>query len=108
MIITNTEKVDGYTIKANHGLVKGVVVVTTNMFFDKKGLKGMKESVLLENLTQTQEKFREMSVEKMKEEATKLGANAVVNVRLSSAGICDGACEITTYGTAVVIEKDHE
>ena len=47
---------------------------------------------------------REEAMERMIEEAKKLGANAVVNVRLSTASIMQGAAEIFAYGTAVKVE----
>jgi uncharacterized protein YbjQ (UPF0145 family) len=40
----------------------------------------------------------------MREEATSLGANAILAVRFSSTDISEGASELIVYGTAVVIE----
>ena len=44
----------------------------------------------------------------MVEEAEKLGADAVINVRYTSASIMQGASEIMAYGTAVKIIGDAE
>jgi uncharacterized protein YbjQ (UPF0145 family) len=41
----------------------------------------------------------------MIEEAERLGANAVVGMRFSTAMIMSGAAEIVAYGTAVVWEE---
>jgi len=41
----------------------------------------------------------------MREEATRVGANAVVGLRFSSTDISEGASELLVYGTAVVIER---
>ena len=40
----------------------------------------------------------------MIEEASSLGANAVVNVRFSTSSIAQGAAELFAYGTAVHLE----
>ena len=37
-------------------------------------------------------------------QAKELGANAVVNVRYSTAAVAQGAAEILSYGTAVRVE----
>ena len=49
---------------------------------------------------------REQSLDRMSEEALKLGANAVVNVRFSTSYIMQGAAELLAYGTAVIVEDD--
>ncbi|MGC8778470.1 MAG: YbjQ family protein, partial [Candidatus Caldatribacteriaceae bacterium] len=40
-------------------------------------------------------------IERMEEEARKLGADAVLEVRLSTSMVMSGAAEIIAYGTAV-------
>ncbi|MEJ2721001.1 MAG: YbjQ family protein, partial [bacterium] len=47
---------------------------------------------------------REQALDRMREEATKLGANAVVEVRFMTSEIMNSAAEILVYGTAVVVE----
>ncbi len=39
----------------------------------------------------------------MADDATRLGANAVVGVRLMSSAVMAGAAEMVAYGTAVVV-----
>ena len=41
----------------------------------------------------------------MQEDAQQLGANAVVNVRLTTSMVMQGCSEILAYGTAVIIKK---
>ena len=38
-------------------------------------------------------------------QAEALGANAVINVRLATASITQGAAEVYAYGTAVKVQK---
>lgn len=41
----------------------------------------------------------------MIEQATRIGADAVVGVRYTSSEIAQGACEVYAYGTAVALRK---
>ncbi len=40
----------------------------------------------------------------MVDDAEKMGANAVVNIRLTTSMVMQGCSEILAYGTAVIIE----
>ena len=44
---------------------------------------------------------REEAISRMIEEAEKLGANAIVNVRFATSMVMQGAAEMLAYGTAV-------
>ncbi|ETI87439.1 MAG: hypothetical protein Q607_CBUC00219G0023 [Clostridium butyricum DORA_1] len=48
---------------------------------------------------------RKIAIGRMIDEATSIGANAVVGMRLTSSAIAQGAAEMVAYGTAVVIEE---
>jgi uncharacterized protein YbjQ (UPF0145 family) len=48
---------------------------------------------------------REEALYRMKLDAERLGANAVVGFRFSTSTIDLGASEVTAYGTAVVVEN---
>lgn len=47
---------------------------------------------------------RRIALERMVEEARKLGADAILGVRLSTSMVMSGAAEIIAYGTAVQLE----
>ena len=47
---------------------------------------------------------REQSLDRMTEEAIRLGGNAVVNVRFSTSVVMKNAAELLAYGTAVIVE----
>ena len=57
----------------------------------------------LEEYTKLQAYAREQAVERMIEDAKNLGADAVINVRMTTSVVMQGACEILAYGTAVKI-----
>ena len=58
----------------------------------------------LKGYTELLNEAREEAIARMSEQARQMGANAVVNVRFSTASVAAGAAEIFAYGTAVVIE----
>ncbi|MBN2293226.1 MAG: heavy metal-binding domain-containing protein [Pirellulales bacterium] len=47
---------------------------------------------------------REQAIDRMTDQAQRMGANAVVSVRLTTSMLMGGAAEIVAYGTAVVVE----
>ena len=53
------------------------------------------------------EEAREKAINRMVEDAKKMGADAVVNVRFMTSMVMAGAAEMLAYGTAVKI-KDKE
>lgn len=83
------------------GMVKGNVVQSKNVGRDIgasfKGLVGGE----LKGYTEMLQEARQIATLRMVEEAEKLGADAVINVKFSSASIMQGAAEVIAYGTAV-------
>lgn len=47
---------------------------------------------------------REEAIKRMTQEAEKLGADAIINVRLQTSMVMAGAAEVLAYGTAVKIK----
>ena len=58
----------------------------------------------LKGYTELLSESREEAIERLKQQAAALGANAVINVRFSTSSIAAGASEIFVYGTAVTVE----
>ena len=55
----------------------------------------------LKAYTEMMNDARALATKRMVEEAEGLGADAVVNLRYSSAAVMQGAAEVMAYGTAV-------
>ena len=55
----------------------------------------------LKGYTEMLQEARQIATKRMADEAEALGADAVVNVKFSSAAIMQGAAEVIVYGTAV-------
>ncbi len=101
MIITTTEKVPGKEVAEILGIARGSTVRARhigNDFFAKlKSIVGGE----IEEYTQLQAQSREQALQRMINDAEKLGADGIINVRLSTSMVMMGAAEILAYGTAV-------
>ena len=104
MIIVTTDEIPGRKITEVAGLVKGNVARARNVGRDILAFaKNVVGGEVLE-YTKLIAESREQSLDRMIQEAEKLGANAIVGVRFSSTTISGGIAEILVYGTAVKIE----
>ena len=101
MIITTTEQIPNKNIAEILGIARGSTVRARNIGRDIfAGLKNIVGGELSE-YTKLQADSREQAMQRMEEDAKRLGADAVVNVRISTSVITQGAAEILAYGTAV-------
>jgi len=101
MIISTTDNIPNKEIEEILGIARGSTVRARNIgrdFF--AGLKNIVGGEI-EEYTKLQAQAREQAIERLKQDAKRLGANAVVNVRFTSSTIMQGASEILAYGTAV-------
>ena len=104
MIITSTETVPGKKIVEILGIARGSTVRARHIGKDIfAGLKNIVGGEIHE-YTRLQAQSREQSMQRMEDDARKLGADAVVNVRMHTSMIMQGASEILVYGTAVKLE----
>jgi uncharacterized protein YbjQ (UPF0145 family) len=104
MILTTTPTVPNKTIKEAFGIARGSTVRARNVGQDIfAGLKNIIGGEISE-YTKLQSQSREQALQRMTEDAEKLGANAIVNVRLTSSMVMQGCSEILAYGTAVIVE----
>ncbi len=105
MLISNLEVVPGYNIVKHFGLVQGSTVRAKHVGRDIiAGLKNIFGGEL-SGYTELLQEAREEAVERMKQQALAVGANAVINVRFSTSSVTQGAAELFAYGTAVVVEE---
>ncbi len=104
MMVTTTPQVAGKEIKETFGVVRGNTIRARHLGRDIvaafKNLVGGE----IEDYTKLMGEAREQSIDRMKEEAQKLGANAIVQARFSTSYLMGGAAEILVYGTAVRVE----
>ena len=102
MLPLNIDYIPGKKIQAL-GLVKGSVVQSKN--FGKDFMAGMKTLVggEIESYTQLLNEARQIATKRMVDEAERMEADAVINIRYASSSLMQSAAELTSYGTAVRI-----
>ena len=100
MILVNTDYISGKELEML-GLVKGSTIQSKNLGKDItqsfKTLVGGE----LKSYTEMMNDARALATKRMVAEAEAMGADAVVAVRYTSAGVMQGAAEGIAYGTAV-------
>ncbi|UCC73577.1 MAG: YbjQ family protein [Gemmatimonadota bacterium] len=104
MIITPAAEIAGYRVVETLGLVHGNTIRARHLGRDivaaLKGLVGGE----IEEYTKMMAESREQAKDRMVADATRLEADAIVNVRFSTSYVMGGAAEILVYGNAVKIE----
>lgn len=100
MTLVNTSFVSGKELETL-GVVKGSMIQSKHM--GKDIMAGFKSMVggELSGYSEMINEARSIATQRMVEEANALGADAIVNLRYTSATVMQGAAEILVYGTAV-------
>ena len=105
MIAVTSETIAGYRISETKGQAFGVVVRSRGLGGNiMAGLRSVVGGEITE-YTQMLEEARRHAVDRLVQNATTMGANAIVMMRFDSSEIGQTMSEIVAYGTAVVIEK---
>jgi uncharacterized protein YbjQ (UPF0145 family) len=103
-MVTTTFTLDGYRVKRNLGVVRGIIVRSRSVF----GTIGASLQTIVGGditlFTNLCEETRQHAFDRMLEHAAEMGANAVVGVRYDATDIMQGVTEVLCYGTAVVVE----
>lgn len=106
MLLSNLETVPGYRVVRHLGLVCGNTIRAKHVGRDiMAGLKNIIGGEI-KGYTELLTEARNEAIERMKLAAEQLGANAVINIRLSTSAVMAAAAELFAYGTAVVIEEE--
>ncbi len=101
MIISTIDKVPGKDILEILGVARGSTVRAKNIgkdiFAVFKNIVGGE----IQEYTKLQADSREEAIKRMVDDAERLGADAILGVRLTTSMVTQGAAEILAYGTAV-------
>lgn len=104
MIITTTASIPNKEITEILGVARGSTVRARNIGRDIfAGLKNIVGGEI-EEYTKLQAFAREQAMLRMMQDAAMMHADAIVNVRFTTAMIMQGAAEILAYGTAVKLK----
>jgi uncharacterized protein YbjQ (UPF0145 family) len=105
MLVVTTENVAHHRVIEIKGQCFGVVVRSRGLGGNiMAGLRSMVGGEISE-YTQLLEEARRHAVDRLVQNATAMGANAVLMMRFDSSEIGQTMSEIVAYGTAAVIER---
>jgi uncharacterized protein YbjQ (UPF0145 family) len=108
MLIVMTEGIAQQRIVETKGQVFGVVVRSRGLGGNiMAGLRSLAGGEIKE-YTELLEDARRHAIDQMVQNATAMGANAVVRMQFDSSEVGSTMREIVAYGTAVVIEPERE
>ncbi len=104
MIVATSEHINGKRVVKTLGVVRGSTVRATHLGKDiLASLRNLVGGEVTE-YTKMLAESREQALDRLMSDARKLGANAVISARYSTANISSRAAEILIYGTAVIVE----
>ena len=104
MLLSTTDTIAGKKIVRQLGLAKGNTIRARNIGRDIMAILRHIVGGEITDYTKMMAESREQALDRMIEDAQKLGANAIVRVSFTTSMIMGGASEILAYGTAVVVE----
>ena len=104
MITTTTENIPNKEVTEILGIARGSTVRARNIgkdiFAAMKGVIGGEIS----EYTKLQADSREQALQRMVQDAEKMEADAVINIRMTTSVVMQGASELLAYGTAVKLK----
>lgn len=106
MIITTTPNIEGKQVTKYLGLVSGEAIIGANIvkdfFAGIRDIVGGRSGAYEEGLREA----KEIALREMQEQATRLGANAILSIDLDYETLGSGGSMlmVTACGTAVVVE----
>lgn len=103
-MVTTAFSLDGFHVKRNLGIVRGITVRSRSIFGT---LGGTLHTIVGGNITAFTnlcEKARREAFDLMLEHAAQMGANAVIGMRYDANEVMQGVTEVLAYGTAVFVE----
>ena len=106
MLTVSSNHIPGREIEKTIGLVRGSAIRTRNVFADFMEWMRNLVGAELHHYTKMMAETREQAIDRMLADARRVGANAVISVRLEMSNIAAGAAEVLAYGTAVVVKED--
>jgi uncharacterized protein YbjQ (UPF0145 family) len=103
MIVVTTEQIEGKRIIETLGLVKGSTIRARHVGRDiMAGLRNIVGGEV-KDYTVMLAQAREEALQRMIEQAEKMGANAIIGTRFVTSMVMSGAAEMVAYGTAVKV-----
>ena len=106
MIVVMGSTIPGYRVTESVGLVRGSTIRSKHIGKDlMAGLRSLVGGEVKE-YTEMLVEARNESLKRMVDQADRLGADAVINMRFMTSQVMAGAAELLAYGDAVNVEAD--
>jgi uncharacterized protein YbjQ (UPF0145 family) len=106
MIISTADTIPGKRIVKTFGLVRGNTIRARHVGKDiMAALKNLVGGEIVE-YTKLMSESREQAIDRMTDDAKRLGANAIVGTRFTTSMIMGAAAELLAYGTAVLVKDE--
>jgi uncharacterized protein YbjQ (UPF0145 family) len=106
MLITTAPFIAGWRVQESKGHVFGLVVrsrgIGGNVMAGLRSIGGGE----IHEYTSLLEDTRRQAIDRMVQNATMMGANAIISMRFDSSEMANTMTEIVAYGTAVVVIPD--
>lgn len=107
MILATTEAIAGKRVVRVLGLVRGNTIRARHIGRDITALMRNITGGEIHEYTKLLAESREQSIDRMVEDAERLGANAILGLRFSTSMVMAAAAETMCYGTAVILEDSN-
>ena len=104
MLLSTTDTIHGKRIVKHLGLARGNTIRARHIGRDIMAIIRHIIGGEITDYTKMMAESREQAIDRMVEDAQKLGANAIVHVSFSTQMVMGGASEILAFGTAVLVE----
>ncbi len=105
VVLLNSATIPGRGISEILGLVQGHTVFAIWLGKDLSALVRLIVGGELTEYTEMMGKAREAATHRMIDQAAKMGAEAIINVRYMTTSVVGSAAELLVYGTAVKLSK---
>ena len=105
MLISTTNDLPGYDIVEVLDIARGSTVRARHLGRDITAVFKSMVGGEISEYTRLMAQAREQAIDRMIADAETLHADAIVNVRFTTAMVLQGSSEILAYGTAVKIRK---
>jgi uncharacterized protein YbjQ (UPF0145 family) len=103
MIVVTTEHIEGKRITETLGLVRGSTIRARHIGHDIMAVLRNIVGGEITDYTVMLAQAREETLQRMVDQAEKMGADAVICTRFATSMIMSGAAEMIAYGTAVKV-----
>lgn len=104
ILVATTDRVPGKKVVAVYGLVRGNTIRARNVGRDILAVFKHMVGGEITDYTKLLAEAREQALDRMRDEAARLGADAILGARFTTSVLMGGAAELLAYGTAVKLE----